>query len=77
MIAARSEQARSIADVLLRRTRLGLVDAVGLRDEAPRRAVADAMAGELGWSAERVDAEVAGWEAVAAREGLDPAASIT
>ena len=77
VIAARSEQARSIADVLLRRTRLGLVDAVGLRDEAPRRAVATTMARELGWSATRIDDEVAGWDAVAAREGLDPAAFIT
>ncbi len=62
--------------MLLRRTRLGLVDAVALRDEAPRRAVAEVMAGELGWSPGRVDEEVAGWDAVAAREGLDPAASV-
>ena len=77
VIAARYEQARSLADVLLRRTRLGLVAAVELREEAPRRAVAEAMAPELGWSATDVEREVDAWDAVATREGLDPAASIS
>ena len=77
VIAARSEQARSLADVLLRRTRLGLVAAVELREEAPRRAVAEAMAPELGWSATDVEREVDAWDEVATREGLDPAASIS
>jgi glycerol-3-phosphate dehydrogenase len=77
VLAARDEQARSVADVLLRRTRLGLVAAVELREPAPRRAVARAMAPVLGWSEKRIEEEVAAWESVAAREGLDPAASIT
>ena len=77
VIAARSEQARSVADVLLRRTRLALVSAVELRDEAPRRAVAEAMAPELGWSRKDVKRELAAWDAIVAGEGLDPAASIS
>ncbi len=77
VLAARDEQARSVADVLLRRTRLGLVAARELRDPAPRRAVAEAMARVLGWGEQRTEQEVGAWDDVAAREGLDPAASIT
>jgi glycerol-3-phosphate dehydrogenase len=77
VIAARSEQARTLADVLLRRTRLGLVAAAELREEAPLRAVAEAMGGELAWSKARVKSEIAGWAEVVKREGLDPAASLT
>ena len=77
VIAARAEQARSVADVLLRRTRLGLLSAVDLRDEAPRRAVAEAMAPELGWSRADVKHELEAWAGIVAREGLDPAASIS
>ena len=53
VIAARLEQARSVADVLLRRTRLGLLAAPQLRDAESVRPVAEAMGGELGWSAAR------------------------
>jgi glycerol-3-phosphate dehydrogenase len=77
VIAARSEQARSVADVLLRRTRLGLVAAPDLRDGEVVRPVAEAMAGELGWSKRRVEEEMASWAEVSAAEGLDPAASLT
>jgi glycerol-3-phosphate dehydrogenase len=73
VIAAREEQARSVADVLLRRTRLGLVAAPGLRDPESVRAVAALMGAELGWPAERVTAETEAWPAVVAAEGLDPA----
>jgi glycerol-3-phosphate dehydrogenase len=72
VIAVRDEQAFSLGDVLLRRTRLGLLDArslVGADADAPR-AVADAMAGELGWDAARVDAELDAWREVAAAEGI-------
>ena len=46
----------SCRDVLLRRTRLGLLDARGLCAEAAEgpRLAAEAMAGELGWDEERV-----------------------
>ena len=53
-IAARLEQARTVADVLLRRTRLGLLAAPQLRDAESVAPVAEAMGGELGWDAERV-----------------------
>ncbi|HLM33541.1 MAG TPA: glycerol-3-phosphate dehydrogenase/oxidase, partial [Gaiellaceae bacterium] len=72
VIAARREQARSVADVLLRRTRLGLVAEPGLRDGERVETVAAALGDELGWSAERVSEEAAGWSRVAEAEGLDP-----
>ncbi len=43
VLAARHEQAGSLSDVLLRRTRLGLVAAAELREGARLRAVAEAM----------------------------------
>jgi glycerol-3-phosphate dehydrogenase len=50
VIAARHEQARSVTDVLLRRTRLGLVAAQGLREPDATLAVARLLVEELGWS---------------------------
>jgi glycerol-3-phosphate dehydrogenase len=74
--AVRNEQAASVADVLLRRTRLGILDAPRLTapDSPEARAVAEAMAPELGWDAERVDAELERWREVAAAEGVNVAA---
>jgi glycerol-3-phosphate dehydrogenase len=72
VLAARHEQARSLADVLLRRTRLGILAAPELRDPEARRPIAAAMGAELGWSAAQVEAEIAAWEEVAATEGVDP-----
>jgi glycerol-3-phosphate dehydrogenase len=72
-VAARLEQARSVADVLLRRTRLGLVAAPELRTADSVTPVAEAMAGELGWDAERVRSEADAWPNAAAAEGIDPA----
>ncbi len=72
VFAARDEQARTVGDVLLRRTRLGLVAArelTGPGAAGPRR-VAEAMAPALGWAARRVDAEVARFAAEAEAEGL-------
>jgi glycerol-3-phosphate dehydrogenase len=73
--AARREQARSVADVLLRRTRLGLIAARELfeHDAAPVRRVADALGGELGWSRERTAGEVARFMDEARLEGILPA----
>jgi glycerol-3-phosphate dehydrogenase len=73
VVAARHEQARSLADVLLRRTRLGILAAPALRDPEARRPIAVALGGELGWSGARLEAEIAAWEDVAAAEGVDPA----
>ena len=73
VFAARNEQARTVADVLLRRTRLGLVDARAVCPpgaDAPR-AVAGALAAELGWDDARVEREVAAWHEHADAEGLD------
>jgi len=70
--AARCEQARSVGDALLRRTRLGLLAARELAGDghaAPER-VARAMAPELGWDEARVGAETASWREEAVAEGL-------
>ena len=69
--SVRNEQAASLADVLLRRTRLGLLEARALVDPAgPARTVAEAMASEAGWDPARVDAEVERWLEVAREEGI-------
>jgi glycerol-3-phosphate dehydrogenase len=74
VIAVRKEQALTVADVLMRRTRLALLDAPRLcaPDAIEPRRVADVMAGELGWDQARVDAEVAAWHEEAAAEGSAP-----
>jgi glycerol-3-phosphate dehydrogenase len=70
--AARHEQARSVGDALLRRTRLGLLAAEPLtRDAETARRVARAMAPDLGWDDRRVDAEAEAWLAEARAEGID------
>ena len=74
VFAARREQARSLTDVLMRRTRLGLLDAPRLTApgaEGPR-VVAQTMATELGWDDARIEHELETWRRVAAAEGLDP-----
>src|SRR4029453_17460006 len=73
VVAARHEQARPVADVLLRRTRLGLLAAPELRDGEAPLALARALGDELGWSESRVAAEHEAWSRVADAEGLDPA----
>jgi len=72
VLAARREQARSIGDVLLRRTRLGLIAARELTGEPPTavRRVGEAIAGELGWSAERLARELDGFAQEAHAEGI-------
>jgi glycerol-3-phosphate dehydrogenase len=75
-LAARHEQARSVADVLLRRTRLGILAAPELRSAKAVRPVADALGAELGWSRRRRSREAEAWLEVAAAEGTDPAAAL-
>jgi glycerol-3-phosphate dehydrogenase len=77
VVAARSEQARSVADVLLRRTRLGILAAPDLRDADSALPVAAAMAEELGWGRRRVRREADAWVEAARAEGVDPAAGVT
>jgi glycerol-3-phosphate dehydrogenase len=70
--SARHEQSRSVGDVLLRRTRLGLLAARELcapDSQAPVR-VAQAMAAELGWDEARVASEVELFRAEADAEGI-------
>jgi glycerol-3-phosphate dehydrogenase len=75
-LAARNEQARSLGDVLLRRTRLGLLAEGELAGEpgvgaaAPVRRVASVMARELGWDEAREAAEIERFVAEARAEGL-------
>jgi glycerol-3-phosphate dehydrogenase len=74
--AARREQARTVGDVLLRRTRLGLTAARDLcapGADGPER-VAAVMGQELGWDGERRAAEAAAFRAEADAEGLVVAA---
>jgi glycerol-3-phosphate dehydrogenase len=75
VLAARLEQAQTVADVLLRRTRLGLLAAPRLRDADAVRPVAEAMGAELGWSRRQVRREAEAWPAAVAEAGTDPAAS--
>jgi glycerol-3-phosphate dehydrogenase len=65
-LAARREQARSIGDVLLRRTRLGLLAA----HELPVQRVADVLARELHWSPERTVREIELFAEEAHAEGI-------
>jgi glycerol-3-phosphate dehydrogenase len=74
-IAARREQARCVADVLLRRTRLGILAAPQLRDADAVRPVAEVLGAELGWSRRRVKREAEAWPVAARAEGIDPAAA--
>jgi glycerol-3-phosphate dehydrogenase len=69
VLAARNEQARSIGDVLLRRTRLGLLAA----RELPVERVADVLARELGWSEQRMGLEIERFAEETQAEGILPA----
>jgi glycerol-3-phosphate dehydrogenase len=74
-LAARREQARSIGDVLFRRTRLGLLAAHELAGDGDGRGgpvarVADVLASELGWDASRTRLEIDRFAQEARAEGL-------
>jgi glycerol-3-phosphate dehydrogenase len=75
VVAARHEQARSLGDVLLRRTRLGILAAPQLREAKAVRPVADVLGAELGWSRRQRSRAVEAWFEDAAQEGIDPAAT--
>ncbi|MBJ7458692.1 MAG: glycerol-3-phosphate dehydrogenase/oxidase [Thermoleophilaceae bacterium] len=77
LMAVRNEQAQSIGDVLLRRTRLGLLSArelVAGGGDVPMAVarVCRVMGDELGWDEARRAAECQEWERVAAAEGILP-----
>jgi glycerol-3-phosphate dehydrogenase len=71
-LAARHEQARSVGDVLLRRTRLGLLAARELSTGpgGPAGRVADVLARELGWDEPRLAVELKSFAAEALAEGI-------
>jgi glycerol-3-phosphate dehydrogenase len=73
VIAARREQARSVGDVLLRRTRLGLLAARELcgqpADGAVER-VSELLGQELGWDEGRQRLEAEGFRREAREEGI-------
>jgi glycerol-3-phosphate dehydrogenase len=79
-LAVRREQARSVGDVLLRRTRLGLLAARELTSEphggapdgpaAPVQRVGETMARELGWSPQRLAVELERFAEEARLEGI-------
>jgi glycerol-3-phosphate dehydrogenase len=84
-LAARREQARSIGDALLRRTRLGLLaareltgrelnasshSAAGGAEGVPVERVGAVLGRELGWSAERLATELDRFASEAAAEGM-------
>jgi glycerol-3-phosphate dehydrogenase len=79
-LAARREQALSIGDTLLRRTRLGLLaarelagpaaDGSGQAADGPVARVADVLAGELAWDVARKDAELEAFAREASAEGI-------
>jgi glycerol-3-phosphate dehydrogenase len=85
VLAARREQARSVGDVLLRRTRLGLLAARELTEHAssaetpradspqagPAARVAAVLARELGWGSERVAEELERFAQEMRAEGID------
>ncbi len=68
--SARNEQARTIADVLLRRTRLGLLAAREVVSDEVAGRVAAALGGELGWDELRVAAEVRRFRDEAQMDGI-------
>ncbi|HTU15414.1 MAG TPA: glycerol-3-phosphate dehydrogenase/oxidase [Solirubrobacterales bacterium] len=77
VVAVELEQARTIADVLLRRTRLGLTAASSLDSVESIRPVAELMARSLGWSQAEVQAQSEAWLDTVKAEGLNPASLST
>lgn len=74
-LAVDREQAVTIADVLLRRTRLGLTAAADLATAGSVAGTAAVMAERLGWSEAERDRQVELWLATVRAEGLNPAGS--
>ena len=69
--AARFEQARTIGDVLLRRTRLGLLAGRELgADGAVAQRVGAALAAELGWDEAELRRQLEAWAQEARAEGV-------
>lgn len=72
-IAVEREQAITISDVLLRRTRLGLTAAADLATAESVESVAGVMAGLLAWTETERARQVDAWLETVRDEGLNPA----
>ncbi len=72
-VAIEFEQARSVADVLLRRTRLGLTAASSLATTESVEPLADVMARGLGWGDLEKRNQIDSWLVTLKAEGLNPA----
>ena len=71
-IAIEHEQARSLTDVLLRRTRLGITAASSLATAEALEPVASVMAQGLGWGEIEKKHQIDNWLETARAEGLNP-----
>lgn len=74
-LAVEFEQARSISDVLLRRTRLGLTAASSLATPESVEPLAGIMARALGWGEIEKKRQVDDWLGTLVAEGLNPGGS--
>jgi glycerol-3-phosphate dehydrogenase len=71
LVAVRYEQARSVPDVLLRRTRLGLLAGRRLvADDGAVKRVAQVIGSELGWNRRQVRRETERWREAVGEEQL-------
>ena len=73
--ATQFEQATTISDVLLRRTRLGLTAASSLDSAESVAGVASVMGERLGWSQAEQRSQCEAWVGTVAAEGLNPSRS--
>lgn len=72
-VAIEFEQATSLADVLLRRTRLGLTAASSLATPESVTPLAAVMGRQLGWGEIEQKAQIGAWLETVKAEGLNPA----
>ena len=75
--AVDNQQARSLEDVFLRRTRLGLTAASDLADPDVARPTAELVGSRLGWGRRRRKAEQEAWQETIRRDRLAPGKSGT
>ncbi|MCB0828385.1 MAG: glycerol-3-phosphate dehydrogenase/oxidase [Solirubrobacterales bacterium] len=75
VVAVNLEQARCLADVLLRRTRLGLTAASSLDSAESVAEVAAVMGGLLDWSEAEAGRQIDAWLETVVAEGLNPAST--
>lgn len=73
VFAVEQEQARSVADVLLRRSRIGLTSASSLASAESVREVSELIGESLGWTQSEVHSAADAWVETVRAEGLNPA----